>query len=102
MSVGFGIDVFMTLRENWKSMIAAEFSDQVTSYLLCLLTSVGFCTRCSFHAKAYSISTVRMGIRSSGVFLYGGTASIIRGIRLGWGFLVVSFFHLAIDNCLTS
>lgn len=49
-------------------MLSAEFSDRVTSYLLCLLTSVGFCTRCNFHTKAYSI--VRMGIRSWCELLY--------------------------------
>lgn len=94
MSVGFEIYVvvFMTLRENWKSMIAAEFSDRVTSYLLCSLTGVGFCTRCNFHTKAYSISTVRMGIGSWCVLLYGGMASILGGIRLGWVFFVLSFF----------
>lgn len=55
MLVGFKICVvFMTLRENWKSIISAEFSDRIISYPLCLLT-VGFCTRCNFHTEAHSV-----------------------------------------------
>lgn len=55
---GFNICVvFMTVRENWKCMLSAEFGDGVVSDLLCLLSRGGFCTRCNFHTRARSIQS---------------------------------------------